>query len=191
MGNAYCVSWLSHTGTNTTFFPKSPTTFLTCFSRCDTRKYAEKKVHLNLVSNSQLHPPPPTNSTTRSNTTRSSIERGTAVILMDTVIAFHSLYHFTTQACHLTTFKENFFKHCEKRRGNMLSKKKQENIEAWHQWRRKSVVSEVWHITEGYFLTPSLKVRYFYVYVETKHWTSPYSINKTIWLPPLAFFKRK
>ena len=26
------VPWLSHTGTNTNFSPKSPTTFLTCFS---------------------------------------------------------------------------------------------------------------------------------------------------------------
>ena len=28
-----CVSWLSHTSTNTTYFPKPLTTFLTCFSR--------------------------------------------------------------------------------------------------------------------------------------------------------------
>ena len=28
-----CTSWLSHTSTNTTFFPKPPTTFLTCFGR--------------------------------------------------------------------------------------------------------------------------------------------------------------
>ena len=26
-----CVSWLSHASTNTTFFPKPPTTFLMCF----------------------------------------------------------------------------------------------------------------------------------------------------------------
>ena len=47
-----CVSWLSHTSTNTTFFPKPPTTFLTCF-RGERRKYAGKKVHLKWVSNSQ------------------------------------------------------------------------------------------------------------------------------------------
>ena len=35
------------------FFPKPPTTFLTCFSRGERRKYAGKKVRLNLVSNSQ------------------------------------------------------------------------------------------------------------------------------------------
>ena len=50
-----CVSWLSHTSTNTTFFPKSPTSFLTCFSRGDKRNYPGKKVRLNRVSN--LQPP--------------------------------------------------------------------------------------------------------------------------------------
>ena len=44
-----CVSWLSHTSTNT----KPPTTFLTCFSRSEKRKYAGKKVRLNCVLNSQ------------------------------------------------------------------------------------------------------------------------------------------
>ena len=48
-----CVSWLSHTSTNTTFFPKPPTTFLTCFSRGERRKYVGKKVHLHRVSKSQ------------------------------------------------------------------------------------------------------------------------------------------
>ena len=37
----------------TNFFPKPPTTFLTCFSRGERRKYAGKKFHLNQVSNSQ------------------------------------------------------------------------------------------------------------------------------------------
>ena len=46
------VSWFSHTSTNTTFIPKPPTTFLTCFSRGERRKYARKKVCLNWVSNS-------------------------------------------------------------------------------------------------------------------------------------------
>ena len=35
------------------FFPKSPTTFLTCFCRGERRKYAGKKSRLNRVSNSQ------------------------------------------------------------------------------------------------------------------------------------------
>ena len=47
------VSWLSHTSANTNFFPKPPTTFLTCFSRGERRKYARKKFHLNQGSNSQ------------------------------------------------------------------------------------------------------------------------------------------
>ena len=33
-----CVSWLSHTSTNTNFFPKPPTTFFNCFSRGERRK---------------------------------------------------------------------------------------------------------------------------------------------------------
>ena len=47
------VSWLSQTSTNTTFFPKPPTTFLTGFSRGERRKYAGNKVRLKRVSNSQ------------------------------------------------------------------------------------------------------------------------------------------
>ena len=35
------------------FFPKPPTTFLTCFCRGERRKYAEKKSHLNQGSNSE------------------------------------------------------------------------------------------------------------------------------------------
>ena len=35
------------------FFPKPPTTFLTCFYRGERRKYAGKKSHLNRGSNSQ------------------------------------------------------------------------------------------------------------------------------------------
>ena len=48
-----CVYWLSHTSTNTPFFPRPQTTFLTSFSRGEGRKYAEKEVRLNRVSNSQ------------------------------------------------------------------------------------------------------------------------------------------
>ena len=49
----YYVSWLSHTSTNTIFFPKPPTTFPTCFCRDERRNYAGKKVRLNRGSNSQ------------------------------------------------------------------------------------------------------------------------------------------
>ena len=35
------------------FFPKPPTTFLTCFCRAERREYTGKKVRLNRVSNSQ------------------------------------------------------------------------------------------------------------------------------------------
>ena len=44
------VSWLSHTSTNTNFFQKPPTTFLTCFSRGERRKYAIKKFRLNRLT---------------------------------------------------------------------------------------------------------------------------------------------
>ena len=46
------VSWLSNISTNTTFFPKPPTIFLTCF-RGERPNYARAKVCLNPVSNSQ------------------------------------------------------------------------------------------------------------------------------------------
>ena len=38
---------------DTTFFTKPLTTFLTCFNRGERRKYAGKKVRLNRISNSQ------------------------------------------------------------------------------------------------------------------------------------------
>ena len=47
------LSWLSHTNTITTFFPKTPPTFLICLSRDERQKYARNKVCLDLVSNSQ------------------------------------------------------------------------------------------------------------------------------------------
>ena len=47
------VSWLFHTSTNKNFFPKPPTTFLTCFCIGERRKYAGEKFRLNRVSNSQ------------------------------------------------------------------------------------------------------------------------------------------
>ena len=59
---AKVISWLSvthasflafSTSTNTTVFPKPPTTFLTGFCRGKRRKYAGKKLCLNQVSNSQ------------------------------------------------------------------------------------------------------------------------------------------
>ena len=40
-------SWLSHTSSYTTFFPKPLTTFITFYSRGERRKYAGKKVCLN------------------------------------------------------------------------------------------------------------------------------------------------
>ena len=43
------------------FFPKPPTTFLTCFCRGERRKYAGKKSRLNRGSNSQ--PPGPESNT--------------------------------------------------------------------------------------------------------------------------------
>ena len=46
-----CTSWLSHTCTNTTFFTKSPTSFVTCFR--GERQTTRNKVCLNRVSNSQ------------------------------------------------------------------------------------------------------------------------------------------
>ena len=49
-----CVSWLCHTSTNTTIFPRPPTTFPFLTSlRGERRKYTRKKVRLNRVSNSQ------------------------------------------------------------------------------------------------------------------------------------------
>ena len=48
-----CVSWLSHTSTNTTFLSKATDYFLTCFCRGERRKYAGKKSRLNRGSNSQ------------------------------------------------------------------------------------------------------------------------------------------
>ena len=47
------ISWLSLTRTNTLFFPKPPTAFLTNFCRVERRKYTGKKVRLNRESNSQ------------------------------------------------------------------------------------------------------------------------------------------
>ena len=44
------------------FFPKPPTTFLTCFCRGEKRKYAGKKSHLNKGSNSQQPGHEPTRS---------------------------------------------------------------------------------------------------------------------------------
>ena len=46
-------AWLFNTSANTTFFPKPPTTFITCFSRDERRKYTGKKVCIDRVSNSQ------------------------------------------------------------------------------------------------------------------------------------------
>ena len=53
VGDAHVFPYFSHTRTSITFFPKPSTTFLTCFSRGERRKYAGKRVRLNQVSNSQ------------------------------------------------------------------------------------------------------------------------------------------
>ena len=45
-----CIFWLSHTSPNTTFFPKPPANFLTCFRRGERRKRARKKVRVRRVS---------------------------------------------------------------------------------------------------------------------------------------------
>ena len=47
------LAWLSHTSTNTLFFSKTPTNFLTCFCKGERRKYARKKVRRNRGSDSQ------------------------------------------------------------------------------------------------------------------------------------------
>ena len=48
------------------FYPKPPTTFLTCFCRGERRKYAGKKVRLNRGSNSQPQGHEPDTLTTES-----------------------------------------------------------------------------------------------------------------------------
>ena len=53
VSDSHNVSWLSHTCTNQTFFPKPPTTFVTRFSKGERQKYARKKVCLDRLSNSQ------------------------------------------------------------------------------------------------------------------------------------------
>ena len=70
------------------FFPKPPTTVLTCFCRGERRKYAGKKVRLNRGSNSQ---PPGYESDTL---TTESPERGVCqrtVIPQDLVVCFTQL----------------------------------------------------------------------------------------------------
>ena len=52
VGDAHAFPGFFHTSTNTTCFPKLPTTFLTCF-RGESWKYAEKELRLNRVSSSQ------------------------------------------------------------------------------------------------------------------------------------------
>ena len=53
VGDAYvCPGFLTPLLTQL-FFPKPPTTFLTCFCRGERRKYAEKKSRINWGSNSQ------------------------------------------------------------------------------------------------------------------------------------------
>ena len=53
VGDAYAFSGFLTPALTQLFFPKRPTTFLTCFCRGERRKYARKKSHLNWGSNSQ------------------------------------------------------------------------------------------------------------------------------------------
>ena len=53
VGDAYVFPGFLKPVLTQLFFPKPPTTFLTCFCRGERRKYAGKKSHLNRVSNSQ------------------------------------------------------------------------------------------------------------------------------------------
>ena len=82
------------------FFPKPPTTFLTCFCRGERRKYAGKKSRLNLGSNSQ---PPGHESDTL---TTEPPERG-----------HQNARLFQTQNLQKVQIREGVFdwiKHCEK-----------------------------------------------------------------------------
>ena len=53
VGDAHVFPGFLTPGLTQLFFPKPPTTFLTCFCRGERRKYAGKKVRLNRGSNSQ------------------------------------------------------------------------------------------------------------------------------------------
>ena len=53
VGDAHVFPGLPRPVLTQLFFPKPPTTFLTCFNRGERRKYAGKKVLLNRGSNSQ------------------------------------------------------------------------------------------------------------------------------------------
>ena len=53
VGDAYVFSGFLTPVLTQLFFPKPPTTFLTCFCRGERRKYAGKKSRLNWGSNSQ------------------------------------------------------------------------------------------------------------------------------------------
>ena len=53
VGDAYVFPGFLTPELTQLFFPKPPTTFLTCFSRGERRKYTGKKSRLNWGSNSQ------------------------------------------------------------------------------------------------------------------------------------------
>ena len=87
-----CVSLLSHTSTNTTVFPKPPTTFLTCFSRGERRKYTGKRVRLNRVSNSQ--PPGHESDTLTTEPPRRDKERQTRWLILERYCSSKSSWQY-------------------------------------------------------------------------------------------------
>ena len=64
------------------FFPKPPTTFLTCFCRGERRKFAGKKSRLNRESNSQL-PGHESDTLTTEPPGRGTVEKGVKHHLME------------------------------------------------------------------------------------------------------------
>ena len=92
------------------FFPKPPTTFLTCFCRSERRKYAGKKSRLNRGSNSQLPGHESDTLTTepprRGQTARKSQDDMDRYFL-------HLYYIAVKKCCNLSVCAEIFPHHCE------------------------------------------------------------------------------
>ena len=53
VGDSHVFAGFFYTSTNTTFFPKPPTTFLMCFCRGERQKYARQKIRLYQITNSE------------------------------------------------------------------------------------------------------------------------------------------
>ena len=106
VGDAYVFPWFLTPVLTQLFFPKPPTTFLTCFCRGERRKYAGKKSRLIRGSNSQ--PPGHESDTLTTEPTR----RG--CLMKETVLWCSNLI---TQCLALRTLdKKAFPRHCGKRR---------------------------------------------------------------------------